>query len=67
MTHVARRIAFDGLINEISKVESVLNQKQQELGHPSASYVVLNPHVSPWASHLHYPFQRISNMYNRQT
>jgi len=48
MTHVGCRIAFIELDNEVSKVGSVLNQKQRELGHPSASYAILNPHgLSP--------------------
>jgi len=57
MTHVEHNIAFNGLEREVWEVRSVLKQKQRELGHSSTKYVILNPHVPLWASHLYYPFQ----------
>ena len=45
MTHVECKISFIGHDNEVWKVGSVLNQKQRELGHSSASFTILNPHV----------------------
>jgi len=47
------QIAFVGLNNKVWEVGSVLKQKQQQLGHLSASYVILNSHVSLLASHLY--------------
>ena len=61
MTHVKCEITFIGLHNEVWEVGSVLNQKQRE-HHLSVSYFILNPHVSPLASHLYRLFQIISNM-----
>jgi len=66
MTHMECKIAFIRLVNEVWEVRSVLNKKQRELGHSSASYAILNPHVSLLASHL-YSFQRIWNVYIRPT
>jgi len=63
MNHAECNIAFNGLEKDVWEVRSVLNQEQQELGHLSASYAILNPHVSPLASHLYYPFQSILNVY----
>jgi len=36
------KITFIGLDNEVWEVESALKQKQRELGHSSASYVIWN-------------------------
>ena len=62
MTHMECKIAFIGFVNEVWKVGSLLIQKQQELGHSSTSYAILNLHVCLLASHL-YPFQSILNAY----
>jgi len=41
-----------GLDKEVWEVGSVLKQKQRELGHSSASYIILNSHASLLGSHL---------------
>ena len=61
-THVECKIAFIGLDNEVWEIRNVLKQKQRELGHSSASYVILNSHVSLLASHLSKLFQNIPNV-----
>jgi len=66
VTAVECKIAFIGLDNETREVGSVLEKKQRELGHSSASYVILNSHVSLLVSHLSELFQSISNMCIRQ-
>jgi len=58
MTHVECKSAFIGLDNEVWDVRSILNQKQQKLGHSSASYGILNPHVFLLAFHLYYPYSK---------
>jgi len=45
------------LDNEVWDVGSVLYQKEQKLGHSSASYAILNSHVSFLASHIYHCFK----------
>ena len=52
MTHVDSKSGFIGLDNEVWEVGSVLKQKQRDLGHLIASYVILNSNVSLW--HLNF-------------
>ena len=47
------KVALLGLDNQVWEVGSVLNQKQWELGHSSASYAILNAHVPLLASHIY--------------
>jgi len=67
MTHVECKGSLIGLDNEVWEVGSVFKQKQRELGHLIASYVILNSHVSLSASHLYYPFQSTSNVHTKPT